>query len=103
MRIANGNTYYVARTNANENNVALYYTTWGIRSTIKYVDAPIARNEWQTLRVEFQGTRIRVILNSKTVIELDDDHINNIGAVGVWTKEDSVTAFDNFAWGERKP
>ena len=52
--------------------------------------APVARNEWQTLRVEFQGTRIRVILNSKTVIEQDDDHIKKIGAVGVWTKEDSV-------------
>ena len=100
-RWADGNTYYVARANANENNVALYYTTWGIRSTIKYVDAPVARNEWQTLRVEFQGTRIRVILNSKTVIELDDDHINKPGTVGVWTKEDSVTAFDNFSWGEQ--
>ena len=40
-RWQSGRTYYVARANANENNVSLYYTTLGIRSTIKYVDAPV--------------------------------------------------------------
>ena len=100
-RWQSGRTYYVARANANENNVSLYYTTLGIRSTIKYVDAPVPRNVWHTLRAEFSGKNIRVLLNGKLYIEADDEHIKDAGAVGVWTKADSVTLFDNFSHGEK--
>jgi hypothetical protein len=51
--------------------------------------------------VEFSGARIRVALNGKLYIELDDAHIKDPGAVGVWTKADSVTAFDDFRYGAR--
>ena len=98
-RWKNGDNYYVARANALENNVSLYYTEKGRRNTIKYVDAPVARDTWHTLRVEFSGAKIRVALNGKTYIELDDAHISGTGAVGVWTKADSVTAFDDFSYG----
>ena len=50
------------------------------------------------LRAEFRGTRIRVLLDGKAYIELDDSHIAGPGAVGVWTKADSVTAFDDFSF-----
>ena len=66
---------------------------------MKYVDAPVATNAWHTLRVEFAGTRIAVSLNGKRYIELDDKHIGGPGSVGVWTKADSVTAFDDFTYG----
>jgi hypothetical protein len=49
--------------------------------------------------VEFSGKRIRVILDGKLYIELEDDHIDGSGAVGVWTKADSVTVFDDFTYG----
>ena len=98
-RWKDGDNYYVARANALENNVSLYYTERGSRKTIKYVDAPVAVNAWHTLRVEFAGTRIRVILDGVARIELDDSHIAGAGAVGVWTKADSVTLFDDFAYG----
>jgi hypothetical protein len=100
-RWKDGNTYYVARANALENNVSLYYTEKGRRNTLKYVDAPVGLNVWHTLRVEFNGPGIRVILNGKTYIELDDRRIAGAGAVGVWTKADSVTLFDDFAYGGR--
>ena len=95
-RWKDGNNYYVARANALENNVSLYYTQNGRRNTLQYVDAPVPANAWHTLRVEFSGTRIRVALNGKVYIELDDANIQGAGAVGVWTKADSVTAFDDF-------
>jgi hypothetical protein len=101
-RWKDGDNYYVARANALENNVSLYYTERGSRKTIKYVDAPVAGNMWHTLRVEFSGTRIRVILDGVARIELDDSHIVGAGAVGVWTKADSVTLFDDFAYGAAK-
>ena len=100
-RWKDGNNYYVARANALENNVSLYYTENGRRNTIKYVDAPVAKHQWHTLRVEFSGTRIRVALNGKVYIELDDARIKGAGAVGVWTKADSVTAFADFSYGAR--
>lgn len=91
--------YYVARANALEDNVSLYYTQNGRRNTLKYVDAPVPRNTWQTLRVEFSGKKIRVIFDGKAYIEIEDDHISGSGAVGVWTKADSVTVFDDFSFG----
>jgi hypothetical protein len=97
-RFKDGDNYYIARANALENNVSLYHTTRGARQTIKYVDAPVQANEWHTLRVEFTGKHIRVSLDGKQYIELNDDHIAGPGAVGVWTKADSVTAFDEFSW-----
>ena len=95
-RFKDGDNYYVARANALEDNVSLYYTQNGKRNTLKYVDAPVPRDRWHTLRVEFSGKHMRVIFNGKTYIELDDDHIAGAGAVGVWTKADSVTLFDDF-------
>jgi alanine dehydrogenase len=99
-RWKDADNYYVARANALENNISLYHTTNGRRNTIRYVNAPVAANAWHTLRVEFAGTRIKVILDGKPYIELDDRSISGAGAVGVWTKADSVTAFDDFAYGK---
>ena len=100
-RWKDGDNYYVARANALENNVSLYYTERGSRKTIRYVDAPVAGNAWHTLRVEFSGSRIRVVLDGVARIEVDDRHIEGAGAVGVWTKADSVTLFDDFTYAAR--
>jgi len=101
-RWKDGDNYYVARANALENNVSLYHTSSGSRITIKYVDAPVSPNQWHTLRVEFSGKQIKVLLDGKVYIDLQDSHISGPGAVGVWTKADSVTAFDDFSYGELK-
>lgn len=98
-RWKDGDNYYVARANALENNVSLYYTANGRRNTLKYVDAPVPANAWHTIRVEFSGRTIKVALNGKTYIEMEDSHFAGPGSVGVWTKADSVTAFDDFGYG----
>lgn len=99
-RFTGPRSYYVARANALENNVSLYYMWLGLRRTIQYVDAPVPAGQWNTLRVEFEGERIKVLLNGKTYIDVRDGHISGAGQVGVWTKADSVTAFDDFSYGE---
>lgn len=98
-RWKNADNYYVARANALENNVSLYYVEGGSRKTIKYIDAPVAPASWHTLRVEFSGTHIAVALDGKRYIEVDDSHISGPGGAGVWTKADSVTAFSHFHAG----
>ena len=98
-RWKDGDNYYVARANALENNVSLYHTVRGTRRTIEYKDAPVPRNAWNTLRVEFKATSIKVSLNGKTYIERQDSSIAGAGKAGVWTKADSVTEFTAFASG----
>src|SRR5206468_3806702 len=98
-RWKDANNYYVARTNALENNVSLYYTQDGRRNTIRYVNAQVAKDQWHTLRIEFIHKQIRVALDGKWYIDVEDERITGAGAVGVWTKADSVTAFDDFTYG----
>ena len=102
-RWKDGDNYYVARANALENNVSLYYTERGSRKTLKYVDAPVAPKSWHTLRVDFADKHITVSLDGKRFIEMDDNHIAGAGKVGVWTKADSVTEFDRFAFEATRP
>jgi hypothetical protein len=97
-RWKDGDNYYVARANALEDNVSLYYTANGSRHTIKYSDAPVAPNVWHVLRVTFRDAAVRVSLDGKTYIETVNDRITGPGKVGVWTKADSVTLFDDFAY-----
>jgi hypothetical protein len=98
-RFKDGDTYYIARANALENNVSLYHVDGGRRVTIKYANASVATNQWHILRVEFSGKAINVILDGKRYLGLENDQIAGAGAVGVWTKADSVTAFDDFSYG----
>ena len=102
-RWKDGDNYYVARANALENNVSLYHTTAGSRATIQYRDAPVAKNAWHTLRVDFKGAAIRVSLDGAAYIDVQDTHIQGAGKAGVWTKADSVTLFDAFAYGNAGP
>jgi hypothetical protein len=97
-RWKDGDNYYVARANALEDNVSLYHTTNGRRNTIKYVNAPVAKNQWHTLKVDFSANTIRVIFDGKLYIEQEDNHLRGAGAVGVWTKADSITVFDDFSY-----
>lgn len=70
---------------------------WRWKDGDNYVPA----NTWHTLAVEFSGSHISVALNGKVYIEMEDAHIRRAGAVGLWTKADSVTAFDDFSYSVR--
>ena len=79
-----GENYYVARANALENNISLYYTERrAAAGTIKYVDAPECRaTPWHTLRAEFKGTGESARFSwtaPRRYIELDDNHIRRVG------------------------
>ena len=95
-RWKDGDNYYVARANALENNVSLYYTIRGTRHTLEYVNAPVEAGKWHELQVEFSGAHIQVFLDGRKRIDFKDSHITGSGAAGVWTKADSVTSFDDF-------
>lgn len=101
-RWQDGDNYYIARANALEDNVTIYRTVKGSRQAFKDVNTRVASNQWHTLRVDFVGNNFKVSFDGKIVIEATDDTFKEGGAVGVWTKADSVTLFDNFSFGEIK-
>jgi hypothetical protein len=100
-RCKDADNYYIARANALEDNVTIYHTIKGKRVSFKNIDTKVAPGVWHTLRVEFVGNQFTVIFNGRKVIEATDDSFADAGKVGVWTKADSVTLFDDFSYGEK--
>jgi len=97
-RAKDSNNYYIARANALENNVTIYHTINGHRTEKKRIKTTVATNRWHTLRVDFQGNHFTVTFDGKKAIEWDDETFKEAGKVGVWTKADSVTLFDDFIY-----
>jgi hypothetical protein len=97
-RLQDANNYYIARANALENNVTIYHTINGKRTEKKRTKMEVASRQWHTLRVDFSGNHFTVTFDGKKAIEWDDHTFKDAGKVGVWTKADSVTEFDDFAF-----
>ena len=98
-RAKDANNYYVARANALEDNVTIYHTVNGRRTEKKRTNTKVAPNQWHTVRVDFVGSHFTVTYDGRKTIEWDDDTFKDAGKVGVWTKADSVTLFDDFRYG----
>ncbi len=103
-RYQDANNYYVVRANALEDNVVLYKMEHGKRSDLKPKGAwffsygkgaPVPVQRWSTLRVTVRGKRFSVWLNGEHLFEVEDETFSGAGKVGLWTKADSVTAFDS--------
>jgi hypothetical protein len=109
-RAKDANNYYVTRANALEDNVVLYKTVNGVRSALDIVGrkggygvtVPVPSNTWHSLRIDFKASRFSVSFNGKQLFEVDDSTFIDAGMVGLWTKADSVTLFDQMTCGETK-
>jgi hypothetical protein len=100
-RAKDADNYYIARANALEDNVTIYHTIKGKRVSFKNTNTKVASGVWHTLRVDFAGNKFTVTFDGKKVIEASDDSFADSGKVGVWTKADSVTLFDDFSYGAK--
>ena len=100
-RLRDANNYYVARANALEDNVTIYDTVNGRRTERRRSNMKVASNAWHTIRVDFQDNHFTVTVDGKKAIEWDDVTFKDAGKVGVWTKADSVTLFDDFSYGAK--
>jgi len=109
-RAKDANNYYVTRANALEDNVVLYKTVNGVRTPLDIVgrkggygtNIKVPANIWHSLRVDFNASRFRVSLNGKQLFEVEDSTFVDAGKIGLWTKADSVTLFDQITYGEAK-
>ena len=106
-RAKDASNYYVVRANALEDNVVLYKTVNGSRSELDIVGrkggygvkAPVPSGQWHTLRVDFAEGLFKVAYNGKAIFEVEDRTFPDAGQIGLWTKADSVTVFDNVSYG----
>jgi len=96
FRLKDANNYYVVRANALEDNFNLYHVVKGTRRQIKGSRLKVSSGEWHELRVEAVGDKLTCYFDGDKKIEATDGTFKDSGKVGLWTKADSVTAFDDF-------
>lgn len=105
-RYQDAKNYYIVRANALESNVVLYKVENGKRSDLKPTGAwpvaygkkaPVPAGQWSKLAVVARGARFEVHLNGEHLFDVEDTTFPSAGNVGLWTKADSVTSFDDFS------
>ena len=94
-RYQDENNYYLARANALEANVCWYYVQNGRRIEVKRVRVPVASGVWHLLRADMRGDHVEIYFNGQKLIDVHDSRFTTPGKVGVWTKADSYTLFDD--------
>jgi hypothetical protein len=104
-RYRDENNYYIVRANALEDNVVLYKVAEGKRTSLAPrgtpsgtygVDREVPAGRWSALKVVVEGPRFTVFFNGERLFEVEDGTFTRDGGVGLWTKADSVTYFDDF-------
>jgi hypothetical protein len=98
-RCQDPDNYYIARANALEDNVTIYHTIKGKRTEKKRISTKVASGQWHTLRVDFKDNYFLVTFDGKKAFTWKDDTFKDSGKVGLWTKADSTTLFDDFSYG----
>jgi hypothetical protein len=94
-RYRDENNYFITRANALEDNIRLYTVRDGKRTEIASHDIEVSPNVWYDYRLDVKGDHLQVFWNGERVLDHHDGTFTEAGHVGVWTKADSITHFDN--------
>ena len=100
-RYRDQNNYYITRCNALEGNCTIYHVVNGRRVAFLNQKVKVASNVWHTLSVEAVGDHCVVTYDGKKLLDARDGTFKDAGKVGLWTKADSVIAFDDFSIAPR--
>jgi len=95
-RYRDAQNYYLCRWNPLEDNFRAYKVVAGKRSQMDTAKVPGNLRDWQTLRIVQVGREFRGYFNGKLLLEVEDDEFPEAGRIGLWTKSDAVTDFDEF-------
>ena len=94
FRAVDSDNYYITRANALENNVRVYRVIARNREVFQTADVPVIAGQWHTLEATAVGAQITITWDGTQGITVMDQTDTN-GKIGLWTKADSVTAFDD--------
>ena len=96
-RYQDADNYYVARMNPLEDNYRVYKVVAGKRIQLETKeDLKVPVNEWHQLRITMKGDHIECFLDGKKHLDAKDATITKAGKVGLWSKADAQTYFDDF-------
>jgi hypothetical protein len=95
VRYQDEHNYYVTRANALEHNVRLYKVVNGQRQQFASWNGSVTGGTWHDLVVEARGEQFTIVWDGARIIQAKDDTFRQPGKVGVWTKADAVTYFDD--------
>jgi hypothetical protein len=93
-RAADDRNYYLARANPLEQNIRVYRVEKSIRRLLQNFDQTITLKQWHTVRITHQGCRVHIFYDGKQVLDLCEETFHT-GMIGLWTKSDAVTYFDD--------
>ena len=93
FRAQSASDYYVVRADALDNSVRFYRMEKGKRSQLAGKEAPLASDQWHSLRVIASNDRFEVALDGKPLFEVTDRSLPQAGAMGVWSQADSITHY----------
>jgi hypothetical protein len=96
-RYRDQNNYYITRCNALEDNCTIYHVINGRRQAFQNKRVKVASNAWHTLKIEAAGEHFVVTYDGNKVLDATDGTFKDGGKVGLWTKADSVIAFDDLS------
>ncbi len=88
--------YYVARWNPIEKNVKFFVVENQLRDELAKADIDVDATKWHALRLLVEGDRFELFLDDDSVLEIRNDRLKDPGTVGLWTKADAATLFDDF-------
>jgi hypothetical protein len=97
-RAKDAKNYYLVRYNPLEDNYRLYKVVDGKRTLIQNVDIPHSAG-WHTLRVTMIGDQIACYYDGKKFVESKDTTFPAAGKIGLWSKADAQTQFDDLTLG----
>ena len=100
-RATDDRNYYLARANPLEQNIRVYRVVKGIRHLLQNFDQTITLKQWHTMRITHQGCRVNIFYDGKQVLDLCDKTFH-AGMIGLWTKSDAVTYFDDLQFQDVK-
>ena len=101
-RAIDKDNYYISRYNPLENNFRIYYVKDGARRMLASARIKLPAHVWHELKIAQHGEKISGYLNGKKLLEVKDFTFGKAGGVGLWTKADAVTSFDDFSVKEKK-
>jgi len=95
FRLKDADNYYIVRANALEDNYRLYHVVKGNRRQFAGANFKVTSGEWHEIKVECVGNKIICYYDGVKKIEATDETFKDAGKIGLWTKADSVTYFDD--------
>jgi len=96
-RVQDADNYYVCRFNPLESNFRVYVVQDGVRRQLGTTLVITKPGEFHRVEVAFVGDRITCSLNGALLLDVRDATIGKAGGVGLWTKADARTSFDDLA------